>query len=178
MKPKGVLSLDDTFLTHYGKHFDKIASLYDSTHECYVWAHNLVTLHYSDDHTDYPIDFRLWEPADLERIATGLTAAGVSIRQSKLVLKENDAKKWRQYVLGLWRRHQHKPDIGKLYQSKLLLAQQILSEFFNAHPQNKLQVTFDNWYTQPAFCRFVDKILKAPHVGTISSDDFVILKQG
>jgi len=115
MKPKGVLSLDDTLLTHYGQHFDKIAYLYDSAQQCYVWAHNLVNLHYSDDHTDYPIDFRLWEPADLERIETGLTAAGVSMRQSKLVLKDNDAKKWRQYLLGLWRRHQHKPDVGKLY---------------------------------------------------------------
>jgi hypothetical protein len=178
MKPKGVLSLDDTLLTHYGKHFDKIAHLYDSTHECYVWAHNLVNLHYSDDHTDYPIDFRLWEPADLETIEAGLTAAGIPIRQSKLVLKDHDAKKWRQYVLGLWRRHQHKPEVAKLYHSKLVLAQQILSKFFNAHPQNKLPVTFDNWYTQPAFCRFLDKSLKVPYVGTLASDDLVVLKQG
>jgi DDE superfamily endonuclease len=178
MKPKGVLSLDETLLTHYGQHFDKIAYLYDSAQQCYVWAHNLVNLHYSDDHTDYPIDFRLWEPADLARIETGLTAAGVSIRHSKLVLKETDAKKWRQYLLGLWRRHQHKPDVGKLYQSKLLFAQQILSEFLKAHPYNTLPVTFDNWYTQPAFCRFLDKTLKVPYVGTLSSDDLVVLKQG
>jgi DDE superfamily endonuclease len=178
MKPNGVLSLDDTLLTHYGQHFDKIAYLYDSAQQCYVWAHNLVNLHYSDDQTDYPMAFRLWEPADLDRIETGLTAAGVTIRQSKLALKENDPHKWRQYVLGLWRRHQHKPDVGKLYQSKLLLAQQILRKFINAHPQNKLPVTFDNWYTQPAFCRFVDKTLKAPYVGTLASDNLVVLKQG
>ena len=36
MEPKDVLSLDDTLLTHYGKHFAKIAYLYDSTHACYV----------------------------------------------------------------------------------------------------------------------------------------------
>src|SRR5215831_6443571 len=59
MKPKGVLSVDDTLLTHYGQHFDKIAYLYDSTQGCYVWAHNLVNLHYSDDQTDYPVNFRL-----------------------------------------------------------------------------------------------------------------------
>src|SRR6266516_5032755 len=62
MKPKGVLSLDDTLLAHYGKHFDKIAYLYDHTQGGYVWAHNLVNLHYSDDQTDYPVDFQLWEP--------------------------------------------------------------------------------------------------------------------
>jgi hypothetical protein len=71
MKSKGVLSLDDTLLTHYGRHFDHIAYLYDSAQKRYVWAHNLVNLHYSDDQTDYPIDFRLWEPADLETIEAG-----------------------------------------------------------------------------------------------------------
>lgn len=178
MTPKGVLSLDDTLLTHYGQHFDQIAYLYDSAQKRYVWAHNLVNLHYRDDQTDYPIDFRLWEPADLETIEKGLTAAGIAIRQSKLALKDHDAKKWRPYLLGLWRRHQHKPDVGKLYQSKLLLAQQILSEFVSAHPQKQLPITFDNWYTQPAFCRFLDQTLKVPYVGTLASDDLVVVKQG
>lgn len=35
-KPKGVLSVDDTLLTHYGQHFQKITYLYDSTQGCYV----------------------------------------------------------------------------------------------------------------------------------------------
>ena len=178
MKPKGVLSLDDTLLAHYGQHFDKIAYLYDSAQQRYVWAHNLVTLHYSDDQTDYPIAFRLWEPADLETIETGLRAAGIAIRPSQLALKDHDAKKWRQYLLGLWRRPQHKPEVGKLYQSKLLLAQQIRSEFVNAHPQKQLPVTFDNWYTQPALCRFLDKTLQVPYVGTLASDNLVVLKHG
>ena len=66
MKPKGVLSLDDTLLTHYGQHFDKIAHLYDATQGYYVGAHNLGNLHYSDDQTDYPVHFPLWEPAEVE----------------------------------------------------------------------------------------------------------------
>ena len=154
MKPKGVLSIDDTLLSHYGQHFDKIAYLYDSAQECYVWAHNLVNLHYSDDLTDYPIDFCLWQPADLDVIETGLRAAGIRIRPSKDELKNRDSKKWRQYLLGLWRRHQHKPEVGKLYQSKLILAQQLISEFVAGHRGVHLPVTFDNWYTQPAFCDF------------------------
>ena len=52
LKPKGVLSIDDTLLSHEGKHFDEIAYLYDHSQGCYTWAHNLVTLHYSDDLTD------------------------------------------------------------------------------------------------------------------------------
>jgi hypothetical protein len=177
MKPKGVLSLDDTLLAHYGQHFDKIAYLYDSTQNCYVWAHNLVNLHYSDDLTDYPINCCLWEPVDLDTLETGLRAAGVPIRQSKHSLKATEPKKWRNYLLGLWRRHQHKPDVQTLYQSKLLLAQQMLSEFFATGQPDKFPVTFDNWYTQPAFCRFLDKTLKVPYVGTLAAEDLVVLKQ-
>jgi DDE superfamily endonuclease len=178
MKPKGVLSVDDTLLSHYGQHFDKIAYLYDSAQKHYVWAHNLVNLHYSDDLTDYPVDFRLWQPADLDAIETGLLASGICIRPSKYDLKESQPQKWRQYLLGLWRRHQHKSEVGKLYQSKLILAQQLIREFVAAHPHAKLPVTFDNWYTQPAFCRFLSKTLKMPYVGTLASDNLVILKDG
>lgn len=178
MKPKGVLSIDDTLLSHYGQHFDQIAYLYDSTQKCYVWAHNLVNLHYSDDLTDYPIDFSLWKPADLDRIEAGLTVAGIPIRASKYDLKSRDAKKWRQYLLGLWRRHQHKPEVGKLYQSKLILAQQLICDFVAEYPHAKFPVTFDNWYTQPAFCRFLNKTLKVPYVGTLASDNLLTLKTG
>jgi hypothetical protein len=161
-KPKGVLSLADTLWAHYGKHFDKIASLYDHTQNCSVWAHHLVTLHSRDDRTASPVACRLWEPADLDTLETGLKAAGVSIRQSTYGLKATEPKKWRNYLLGLWRRHQHKPAVQTLYQSKWLWAQQMLSEFFSTGQQAKCPVTFDHWYTQPAFCRFVDKILKVP----------------
>lgn len=178
MKPKGVLSIDDTLLTHYGKQFDKIAYLYDSAQACYVWAHNLVNLHYSDDQTDYPVAFRLWEPADVEVLEVGLPAAGVPIRASKYALKGSDPKKWRQYLMRLWGRHQQKPDVQQLYQSKLLLAQQLLTPFFTAHPELKLPVTFDNWYTHPAFCRFVDKTLKRAYVGTLAGDNKVVLASG
>ncbi len=178
LKPKGVLSVDDTLLTHYGKQFDKIAYLYDSTQKCYVWAHHLVNLHYSDDQTDYPMAFRLWEPAQVEVLEAGLAAAGVALRASKYVLKDSAPKKWRQYLLGLWRRHQHKPEVQQLYQSKLLLAQRLLTQFFTAHPEFKLPVTFDNWYTQPAFCRFIGKTLKRAYVGTLAGDDKVVLASG
>jgi hypothetical protein len=178
MKSKGVLSLDDTLLIHYGQHFEKIAYLYDHTQHCYVWAHNLVNLHYSDDRTDYPVDCRLWEPADLDTLETGLRAAGVTIRQSKYGLKATAPKQWRNYLLGLWRRHQHKPAVQTLYHSKLLLAQQMLSKFFSTGQQAKFPVTFDTWYTQPAFYRFLDQTLKVPYVGTLTADDLVVLHQG
>ena len=113
LKPQGVLSLDDTLLTHYGRHFDKIAYLYDSTQGCYVWAHNLVNLHYSDDLTDYPIVFQVWEPAEVEGLEAGLLRAGIPLRPNKYILKEQAPQKWRNYLLGVWRRHQHRPEVAE-----------------------------------------------------------------
>jgi hypothetical protein len=175
MKLKGVLSVDDTLLTHYGKHFEKIASLYDHTQGCYVWAHNLVNLHYSDDQTDYPVYFRLWEPAATDDLEAGLKAAGVLIRASKYALKDSAPHKWRNYLLGLWRRHQNKPAVQQLYHSKLLIAQQMLTQCFSDHRDRHLPVTFDNWYTQPTFCRFLDQTLQVAYVGTLAGDDQVHL---
>jgi hypothetical protein len=178
MNPRGVLSVDDTLLTHYGRHFDHIAFLYDPTEKRYTWAHNVVNLHYSDDRTDYPVHFQLWTPADLEQIERGLRAAGIRLQESKLALKDRDPKKWRQYLLGVWRRRQGQPEVAALYQSKLLIARQLLRRWVEENPQVKLPVTFDHWYTQPAFCRFLDQELGLPYVGTLAGDDQVILQRG
>jgi hypothetical protein len=178
VKPKGVLSVDDTLLTHYGQHFDQIAFLYDSAEKRYTWAHNLVNLHYSDDQTDYPLHYQLWKPADLDKIEQGLQAAGIRLRESKFALKESNPKKWRRYLLGVWSRKQGQPEVAALYQSKLLIARQLLDRWANENPELKLPVTFDNWYTQPAFCRFLDQELNLPYVGTLTDNDQVILKRG
>jgi hypothetical protein len=178
MKRKGVLSVDDTHLTHYGRHFDQIAYLYDPAQKRHMWAHNLVNLHYSDDLTDYPAAFQLWKPADLEKIEIGLQAAGVKLTASKFALKDEDPKKWRNYLLGVWRRHQSKPAVAELYQSKLLIARQMLRAWVADNPTLKLPVTFDNWYTKPAFCRFLDKDLQLPYVGALAVDDEVLLVTG
>ena len=180
LKPKGVLSVDDTLLTHYGRHFDEIACLYDPVDDRYTWAHNLVNLHYSDDRTDYPLQFQLWHPADLDTIEQGLQAAGIRLREGKFALKESDPKKWRhaKRLLGVWSRNQGKPEVAALYQSKLWIVRDLLRQWVNQNPQWKLPVTFDNWYTQPAFCRFLDQELELPYVGTLAADNQVVLKKG
>jgi hypothetical protein len=124
------------------------------------------------------VHFTLWEPAEVEALETGLKGAGLPIRPSKYGLKEHDPQKWRNYLLGLWRRHQHTPAVQAIYQSKLLLGQQLLTRFVAAHPQLKLPVTFDNWYTQPAFCRFLAKTLKVAYGGTLAGDDHVLVTTG
>ena len=177
-KTTGVLGLDDTLLTHYGKKFEQIAILWDHVNNCYVWAHNLVSLHYSDEQTDYPIDCQLWQPADLEKLEVGLPKAGVSLKESKFILKETNPKKWRQYLLGVWRRNQGKPVVAALHQSKLLIGKQMIQAWVDKHPDLKLPVTMDSWYTQPAFCRFVTDTVKLPYVGTLNASDKVLLKSG
>lgn len=179
MKPKGVLSVDDTLLSHYGQHFEQIAKLFDPVTKSYVWAHDLVTIHYSDDLTDYPLLFRLWKPVDLEKLEQGLRAAGIPLRANKEIWKDTHPRKWRGYLLRVWQRRQKShPQIRELYDSKLLMAQALLQQWVDAHPAWKLPVTFDDWYTQPAFCRFLDQNLGLPYVGTLSGSDKVNLKTG
>jgi hypothetical protein len=179
MKPKrGALSLDDTLLCHYGREFEHIACLWDSAENRWVWAHNLVNLHYSDDKTDYPVYFQLWKPADLEQIEVGLQDAGIRLRSAKFVLKESAPKKWRQYLLGVWSRHQAKPEVAALYQSKLFIGRQLLCQYMEEHPDCRLPVTFDNWYTQPAFCRFLTHELELAYVGTLAGENELVLRNG
>ncbi len=178
LKRNGVLSVDDTFLIHTGEHFEHIANLRDPLTGHYVSAHDLVTLHYSDDETDYPVRFQLWKPAEVDVLEKGLVAAGVQLREDKRVLKTEAPHKWRNYLQGVWRRHQDQPEVAALYQSKLLIAEQLLQEWVAAHPQRHPPVVFDNWYTQPGFCRFVDQTLQLPYVGTLAANDIVWRKQG
>ena len=178
VKHNGVLSVDNTFLVHYGEHFDQIACLKDPNTGHYVWAHDLVSLHYSDDSTDYPALFQLWKPTDVDKLERGLLAAGIRLKESKQVLKSQAPHKWRNYLQGVWRRHQHKPEVAALYQSKLIIAEQLLQTWVQAHPALKLPVAFDNWYTQPGFCRFLDQTLQLPYVGTLADDDRVLLNRG
>lgn len=179
IKPKGVLGVDDTLLIHYGQDFEKIAKLFDHVTQTYVWAHELVTIHYSDEDTDYPVLFQLWEPVQLEKLEAGLRAAGMPLKASKEKLKETNPNKWRGYLLGVWQRRQKKhEELRELYDSKLILVEKMLTQWVSEHPKAHLPVTFDNWFTQPAFCRFLDQELKLAYVGTLASTDKVNLKTG
>jgi hypothetical protein len=173
-----VFSVDDTLLVHFGKHFDQIAYLYDSTQDTYVWAHNLVNLHYSDDDTDYPVRFQLWKPTDVEALEQGLVAAGLRLKASKQALRTEAPHKWRNYLQGIWRRHQDQPEVAALYQSKLLIAEHLLHDWVTTHPEWRLPVAFDHWYTQPGFCQYLDQTLRLPYVGSLADDDPIRLKRG
>lgn len=177
-KTTGVLGLDDTLLSHYGQKFENISLLWDHVSRSYVWAHNLVSLHYSDEQSDYPLDYRLWKPPDLEKLENGLPSAGITLKASKFALKETEPKKWRQYLLGVWRRNQGKTAVAELHQSKLLLGKEMIQSWVDKHPDLKLPITFDSWYTQPAFCRFLTEMVNLPYVGTLNASDKILLQSG
>jgi hypothetical protein len=178
LKRKGVLSVDDTLLVHTGEHFDQIANLKDPNTGHFVWAHDLVTLHYSDDDTDYPVRFQLWKPTHVDALEQGLVAAGFPLKESKRALKTTAPHKWRNYLQGVWRRHQDDPAVAALYQSKLLIAEQLLQAWTQSAPSARLPVTFDNWYTQPGFCQYLDETLHLEYVGTLAGDDHVLRRDG
>ena len=65
-----------------------------------------------------------------------------------------------------------------MYASKLVIAQNLLQEWVNQHPGQEWPVTFDTWYTQADFCRFIEQTLHLPYVGTLAKDDKIDLKSG
>lgn len=179
LKRDGVLGIDDSLLIHYGQEFEQIANLYDHVTGSYVWAHDLVTLHYSDNQTDYPALFELWQPVELDKLEEGLRAAQVNLKESKAPFKDTEPRKWRAYLLGVWQRQQKKnPDLKKLYDTKLTIAKRLVQNWQAVHPELHLPVTFDCWFTQPEFCQFLDKTLHTAYVGTLSETDQVNLKTG
>lgn len=179
MKAKGVLSIDDTLLSHYGQAFDEIAKLYDPVSASYVWAHDLVTLHYSDDQTDYPLLFELWKPADLEKLEAGMRAAGIRFPAEKEAWKTRDPRKWALYLRRAWKRRlKQYPQLSQLYDSKLAIAKRLMRRWVAQHPEDKPVVTFDDWYTEAAFCQFLHQELQVAYVGTLAGKDEVLLKHG
>ena len=81
-----------------------------------------------------PWTARLWAPVVREALDTGLTAAGVPLRDAQDALKASNPKKWRQYLLNLWRRHQHKPAVQQRSDSTLRSVPQMLTPVFADDP--------------------------------------------
>jgi hypothetical protein len=112
-------------------------------------------------------------------VEDGLRAAGIALKPDKLALKTEAPHKWRQYVLSVWRRRQTRyPELAALYDSKLRMGEHLLQAWGKTHPHGKLPVAFDSWFTQPAFCRYLDQDLHWPYVGALASDDVVVLRRG
>lgn len=170
-KSRGVLGIDDTLLTHVGGCFDQIHRLWDHANNRYELAHNLVNLYYSDPHTDYPVDFELWEPPDLVRIEQGLVEQGIGLKAAKFSLKQSDPAKWRKYLLGVLSRKAKKDwELNSLYRNKVIIAMELLTRFFERYPDHDLPVAFDSWFTTPQMCQYIDQQLNRSYVGALKVD--------
>lgn len=174
-KTNGVLALDDTLLEHCGKYFDEISRLHDHASNTYVLAHNLVNLHYSDDTTDYPVNFELWKPANLETLEKSLRNAGIVIKSKQEAFKETDPKKWRNHLLYLQRKHISKPGVREAYRTKIIIAEDLSRDFVERYPELDIPFCFDSWFTSPKFCDFIDTELNRAYVGGIKTDEVVML---
>lgn len=167
----GVLIIDDSLLKHVGKQMENIAYLFDHVSGGFVWAHNLVSFHYSDDEVDYPIDSQLWKPVRLEELEEALLANEVRIRSKKRPLKETAPDKWRAYLVRLANKHQNIEAVQQVYKSKLTIAQNSIKAFFERYPDLNLPLVFDSWYTAPWFCRWLDREMKKAYVGRIKDNE-------
>lgn len=174
-KDEGVLGLDDTMLIHYGKHFENIACLYDHSTDTHVWAHNLVNLHYSDDSVDYPALFELWKPLELEKLEIALRSINV-IKPKKELLKKDDPARWKKHLLYLSKKHKEEQVVQQAYRSKITIGQDLLRNFFAQYPASNISISFDKWFTNPAFCKFIDKELDKAYVAGLKSDEQVLLR--
>lgn len=174
-KDGGVLGLDDTMLIHYGKHFDNISYLFDHATNSYVWAHNLVNLHYSDDEIDYPTFFELWRPMDISKMEKALRSIA-AIKKQKENLKVEKPDKWKKHLLYLSRKHKSKTVVQQAYRNKIIIGQELLKQFYTTYPDLNISVSFDKWFTNPAFCKFIDKELDKAYVAGLKSDEQILFR--
>ncbi len=172
---KGVLSIDDSLLKHYGKHFDKIYHLYDHVYGNYRWSHDLITLYYSDDQTDYPVKYELWDPPDWEQLAEYYRSKGFSINEERWEQRKDQQRKWRKYMRERHRNLLEKvPQVREIYRTKIQIAKDLLRDFRKEYPELDFPVTFDNGYTSSDFCRMIDEELKLAYVGSLRAEQCIM----
>ena len=174
-KEKGVLGVDNSLLKHYGRHFDNIYYHFDYVHKCYRWAHDLVTLHYSDDLTDYPVLYRMWDPPDWEAVAVYLRNKGLVINEEHWNNRHDKPQKWRNYIRARYKKGRKKyPGVIEIYKTKNLIALDLIREFCSMYPQCNFPVALDTGFTSAELCETLNGELGLDYVGTLREDQYVI----
>lgn len=171
----GVLAVDNSLLKHYGKHFDNIYYCYDCVHNCYRWAHDLVTLHYSDSQTDYPAYYQLWEPPDWEAVARFFMEKGFKVNEGKWAKRHEEPKKWRNYMVDRYKvgRKKH-PEVLGLYKTKIHIAEQLIRKSCAQFPELDFPIALDNGYTSAELCEVISQQLHRDYVGSLHPEQCII----
>lgn len=167
MKDTGVIIIDDTHNEKYGDKFAKIAKLFDHVNGGYHLAHDLVTCHYSDAKTDYPLGFRVFEQMDIEKALSILDAAHVPYDEKKL--QTYSPGKQRSKIWRLLEKHQ----VDHPFLDRNDLTVQLLDEAFSNgfdYP-----ITFDTWFTAPKVVNHIENNHRY-YVGQLKSNRNVWVK--
>lgn len=173
-KPKGVLSVDSSLLKHYGKHFHNIYYHYDYVNQCYRWAHDLVSLYYSDDQTDYPVYYQLWEPPDWEAVATYFRSVGLEMNQHKWDNRHTAPQKWRNYIRGRYKvQRRHFPKVIEIYRTKNHIAADLLQQFCTQYPDAHLPVALDSGFSSAELCEKITDELKLDYVASLKERQLI-----
>lgn len=172
----GVLALDDSIMSHYGRHFDHISIMWDTVDKHYTYAHNLVSLSYSDDKTDYPVAHSFWLPPDWEKLVSKMQDLKIHINADKLANRTTQVAKWHAYLKDRYKDYQHKyPELAAVYKTKPSYGLDMLRAFRKQYPTLDLPVAMDGGYTSAAFCKTVDTELNMAYVGSLADYQHIIL---
>jgi hypothetical protein len=171
----GVLSIDNSLLKHYGKHFDNIYYHYDYVHKCYRWAHDLVTLHYSDGQTDYPVYYQLWEPPDWEAVARFFMEKGFTINEAKWAKRQEEPQKWRNYIRARYKAGRKKyPGVKHIYKTKNHIGEELARKFCSQYPGWQFPIALDTGFTSAETCQVISQELKRDYVGSLREEQCLV----
>jgi len=161
--------VDDTHNEKYGENFEKVAKLYDHSKGCYHFAHDLVTSHYSDEKTDYPLDFSAYEHMDIAYALSLLDAAGVTYDREKLCSYRPSIQRTK--IWKLLKKHPvDHPFCDKNDQACHLIDHAIEHGFDGPF-------TFDTWFTVPKVTQHIDD-KERYYVGQVKRSRTVLRKDG
>jgi hypothetical protein len=173
-KTEGVLSIDSSLLKHYGTHFANIYYHYDYVDKCYRWAHDLVSLYYSDSQTDYPVYYQLWEPPDWEAVAEYFRSVGVQINEEKWASRHQASQKWRNYIRSRYRDQRRKfPSVVEIYRTKNHIARELLEQFCAHYPDKRLPVALDSGFSSAELCEAICDELKLDYVASLKEKQLI-----
>jgi len=177
-RSNGVLSVDNSLLKHYGKKFDNIYYHFDYVHKCARWSHDLVTLYYSDNQTDYPVYHQLWLPPNWDKVAQFFKDQNYTINTKHWENRKKQPQKWRNYIRSRYGigRKKH-PEVKKIYKTKVHIAEDLIRKFCAAYPHLKYPIALDNGFTSAELYEVITKELNRDYVGSIQETQNMIDKE-
>ncbi len=166
-KVSGVVIIDDTHNEKYGDKFEKVFWLYDTNKGYYHWSHNLVTSHYSDEKTDYPLFFRAYEQMDIDLALSILDKAGIIYDKEKLQSYSPSIQRTKV------RKLLEKNKVSHPFFDKNDIACQLIDQAFNCgffYP-----VAIDSWYTTPKVVNHIES-KSQDYVGEIKENRKILVE--